>query len=548
MTGIHRAYYLVVEHALVVVHVAGVVGIIAVQVLRQLRQVVGTAGLVEGGLSTQFATAPVRHVAAHRGHLRVRLAEHLAIADAAHGVAVAALNHRPEVLGQVIVIGIAVTTERAQGSRHHRDVLVGVARADGIDVLGQWVEECRTVEAVGGLQQPGLFLRRSRHLRQSGQRLSHAAHLAGNIHVPHLVAVAGTGPALVLPAVALDVGAVVQAVPHPQSHVLSREQGLVGHSAVVDVGGNVDESRQLLVHGIIRCPHPTVVVIGAIHLNQHTVLGGDGVQVAIAVLAGLLLVAVEVGPCALHLAELLLGGKVAGLPVAAQLLVPDERPLLALAQTVHHLGDVSAQNVLLRLVLTTGKGEGQRRYIVAGAVALQLRRRRVPAVRLGIALRRKSVGVAVVIELLPDGQAQQVVNVEVAVPRQPVLAVEAHAVERQRLGHNLGSQLCIHHLHLSRHGVAVGRGVVAEYISAYLIYTAHGIGVGVSLSPLCGLTGVLPPHLAVLALPVAVFHPKLVRQPRGVAHGHFHTDALSADDGKAFSMCIGNSGQDLHKA
>ena len=47
MIGVDGAYQLVVEQSLIVVHIAGIIRIEAVQVLGQLGQVVGTASLVK---------------------------------------------------------------------------------------------------------------------------------------------------------------------------------------------------------------------------------------------------------------------------------------------------------------------------------------------------------------------------------------------------------------------------------------------------------------------------------------------------------------------
>ena len=221
-------------------------------------------------------------------------------------------------------------------------MLVGVTRTDGINVPGQRVEEGRAVEVVGGFQQTGLLFWCTCHFRQACQRLSHAAHLTGNVHVPHLIAVARTCATLILLAVALRIGAIVQAIPHPESHVLGRDQRLGCHNRVVDISSNVDETCQLLMHRVIRCPHPIIIIVRAIHLNEHAMLGRDGVQIAIAVLRGLTLIAVKVGPSALHGLQFLLRGEVARLPVASQLFVPHKGTFLTLAQAVHHLGDVTA--------------------------------------------------------------------------------------------------------------------------------------------------------------------------------------------------------------
>ena len=404
-----------------------------------------------------------------------------------------------------------------------------------------------------------LLLGSACHLREACQRLGHSAHLAGDVHVPHLVAVAGFGAALVLPSVALHEGAVVQAVPHPQSHILGNEQSLGGSGFVVDIGGDVDETCQLLVYRIIRCPHPALVVVGAVHLYQCAVLGRDGVQVAVAILLILFLIAVEVFPCALHLSQFFLGGEVAGLPVASQLLVPHEGALLALAQSVHHLCDVALEDGFLRFVLTAGKGESHGRHIVARAVALQLRGGRVPAVGLGIALGGESVGVAVVVELLFHRQADELVDVEVAVPREAVVAVDAYLVERQRLSHRgvgrhfpvLGRFGVGHHLYLCRDRVAVRCRVVAENHSTYLIYITYGIDGRIGLGLLCRLRRVEPFHLTVLTLAVGIFHPQPIGEPRGITHGHLHADCLHALDGAIVfgGCCAGqqHSGQQADK-
>ena len=141
--GVERTYNLIIEYALVVVHVACVIGVEAVEVLRQLGQVVGTAGLVQRGVGTHLAAMVHIHVGVHAQHLCVGLAEHLAVAHTAHGVAVAALYHAPEVLGNVVVVGVAVATEAAQRTRDLGDMLVGVACAYVVDIARQGLVERR---------------------------------------------------------------------------------------------------------------------------------------------------------------------------------------------------------------------------------------------------------------------------------------------------------------------------------------------------------------------------------------------------------------------
>ena len=311
-----------------------------------------------------FASSPVGDVGTHRGHLRVRLTEQLTITHTTHGITIASLNHRPEVLGEVIIIRIVVSTIGAQGTSHHGDMLVGMTRADGVDILSQGVKEGWTIEIVGSLQKMGLLFSIASHLGETRQRLCHTSHLASDVHVPHLIAIARTSTTLCLRSFAFDVSTIVQTVPHPQSHILGNEQGLGGSGFVIDIGGNVDESCQLLMHRIIWCPHPTVVIIGTIHLNQDAMLGRDGIQITVAILLVSLFIAVKVGPRALHLLQLFLRGEVACLPVATQLFIPYKGPLLTLAQSVDHLDDMLFEDGFLVWVLTTGKSKGQCRHIV----------------------------------------------------------------------------------------------------------------------------------------------------------------------------------------
>ena len=161
------------------------------------------------------------------------------------------------------------------------------------------------------------------------------------------MAVARLAATLLLGTVRLHKGAIVQAVPYPQAHILGNEQGLGGHPTVVHIGGDVDESRQLFMYRIIRCPHPLVVVVGTVHLNQSTV-------VAVSVMAIVFLVAVEVSPTALYLPQFGLRCKVACLAVAAQLLVIYKGALLALSQLVYHAGDILQQLLFFLLVRAAG--------------------------------------------------------------------------------------------------------------------------------------------------------------------------------------------------
>ena len=294
-------------------------------------------------------------------------------------------------------------------------MLVGVARTYGVDVHGQRIVEGGAVETVRRLDKSRLILFVVDHLGQTCQRLAHAADLACNVHVPHLIAVARTGTPLLLRAAGLDIGAVVHAVPHPKAHILGYEQRLVGDSVVVDVCRDIYKPRQLLVYRIIGRPHPAVVVIRAVHLDQGGVLCRYGVQISVSVLAILSLVTVEVLPRSLHVPQLLFGCKVPCLPVAAQRVAPYKRPLLTLAQLVDHARDVAAQRFTLVAILAAGVCKGHGRHVVSRAVSLEFRCGRIPSVRYGVAVGRQAVCVAVVIELLRHVERQQVIDGKIPV-------------------------------------------------------------------------------------------------------------------------------------
>ena len=135
MGRVERTYYLVVEHPLVVIHVSRIVGVVAVEVLGQLGQVVGTTGLVQCRVGAELAIVVGGHIGVHAQYLCVGLAEHFAIAHTARGVGIASLNHLPEVQCQVVVVGLAVSPIASQGAGYLGDMLVGMAGADVVDVL-----------------------------------------------------------------------------------------------------------------------------------------------------------------------------------------------------------------------------------------------------------------------------------------------------------------------------------------------------------------------------------------------------------------------------
>ena len=155
---VERPDNLVVEQALVVVHIGGVVWLVAVQVLGEFGQVVGTTSFVDGGFGIEIAASVSSDVGTHGEHLRVGLTEHLTIAHSTHRITVASLDEIPEVQGEVVVIRILVASVTAECTRHHGYMLIGMACAYGINVARQGSEKCRAVEAVGRFEQACLFL------------------------------------------------------------------------------------------------------------------------------------------------------------------------------------------------------------------------------------------------------------------------------------------------------------------------------------------------------------------------------------------------------
>ena len=196
-----------------------------------------------------------------------------------------------------------------------------------------------------------LFFGAAYHFRQSAERLCHTSHLAGNVHIPHLVAVAGSLASFLATAFRLHISAVVQTIPHPKSHVLGNEQCLVGNRLVVDVESNVDESSQLLVDGVVGSPNPFFIVIRAVAFDECRVLGWDGIDVAVAVVLPIFFVFVESCPCAFQREEFFLWCQIASLPIASKGIVPNESAFLALAQFIDHAADAVAKRFARGFIL-----------------------------------------------------------------------------------------------------------------------------------------------------------------------------------------------------
>ena len=323
----------------------------------------------------------------------------------------------------------------------------------------------------------------------------------------------------------------MQPVPHPQAHVLRNQERLRRNLLVVDVRGDVHEARQLLVDGIVRSPNPLLIVVGSVFLDEDRMLCGNRVDVSVAIAPAVLLVLVKRRPGAFQLGKFRLRDEVPRLAVPSQLAVPHESHLLAGAQLVHHPADPAAEFVLEGGVVRAREGEGEGRHIVARPVSLQFRGRGIPAVGHGIALRGQAIGVAVIIQLLGDVQRQEILHVQVAVGRKPVVADKADAPERQRPGDRLlrrrGGRTR-HHRHLCLHRIPVLRRVVPQDIALDGIGRSHRLGRFLFL----GLPeGIRPLYLAPFAGTVRIGDPELVRQHRGRAFGGFDPDFRDGADG-----------------
>ena len=244
-------------------------------------------------------------------------------------------------------------------------MLVGMAGADVIDVLAQRIIELRRVETVGCLEELCLFIRIGNHLRKTGERFTHTSHLTGDVHVPHLVAVARLGSALILGAVLLYVSAVVHTVPYPESHILGNKECLIADFLIVKVGDDVYQTGKLLVYAVIRCPNPIGVIVGTIHLDKSTMLSRNGVDIAVTIQFRVLLIFIKSRPSALHLSEFCLWSEITSLPVALQILIIYKGHLLILSQLIHHSGDVLAKDGFLLRIGCHGVCLCDCRHIVA---------------------------------------------------------------------------------------------------------------------------------------------------------------------------------------
>ena len=139
-----------------------IIWVVTVQILAQLDEVIRTAGFVDIWISLRFTF--LQSVGCHTQYLGIWLAEHLSVAYTSHRIHVSALHQTPEVLCQIVIVWLLITLVTAQRSDNHRNMLVGMAGADIIDVLTQRIIELRCVETVGCLEEFCLFIRIGNHL------------------------------------------------------------------------------------------------------------------------------------------------------------------------------------------------------------------------------------------------------------------------------------------------------------------------------------------------------------------------------------------------
>jgi len=131
---VNRTDELVVENALIVVHIACVVRIKAVEILCELREVVHAACLVEGRVRVEVAVTVRMNVCVHAEDLCVRLAEHLHVTYTTCRICVTSLDHVPEVDGDVVVIWVVVAHIALQRADDLRDMLVCMTCADVVHI------------------------------------------------------------------------------------------------------------------------------------------------------------------------------------------------------------------------------------------------------------------------------------------------------------------------------------------------------------------------------------------------------------------------------
>ena len=143
---IERTHHLIEQDAFVIIHVAGIIGVIAVEVASELQQVVCAACLVDVWVA--LCLAFLHPVGGHTDNLGIGLTEHLPVAHTACCIGITSLNQGPEVTCNVIIVRIAIDAIAAQSRYDHRDVLIGMTSADVIDVAGEIAKELGRIETV----------------------------------------------------------------------------------------------------------------------------------------------------------------------------------------------------------------------------------------------------------------------------------------------------------------------------------------------------------------------------------------------------------------
>ena len=273
------------------------------------------------------------------------------------------------------------------------------------------------------------------------------------------------------------------------------------------------------MNSIIRSPHPVGVVVRPVHLYQGTMLGGNGIDITIAIFLRMLLVFIKSRPRAFHILQFLLRRKVARLPVASKGVAPYKSLLLTGTKFINHPRDVLLEDCLLLRVLRHNICLGQGRHIMSGAMAFEFCIRRIPSISNLIAFRRHIIRITIVVELLRHIPGANSSNSLIPILRKAVVAINSHIGEREGLG-NLFLLFIVryrHDLNLCRDGIAIVGSLVTYYISFQLIVAAHWMKSDVGLCLFSRERRIHPPHLPPFRIAILIGYPHAIGQLRRIA-------------------------------
>lgn len=134
-SGLNGAHNLVVEQALIEIHVFCIIWVVCVQILGQLQQVICGTGLADF----------ISIIGVYHANLVVSPAEFLFVAvisaNTADGEGITPKDIIPEILGNIVVFRVVTALELPECADNLRNMLVAVQGTDGIPVIGQRAEE-----------------------------------------------------------------------------------------------------------------------------------------------------------------------------------------------------------------------------------------------------------------------------------------------------------------------------------------------------------------------------------------------------------------------